>query len=210
LWAWTVAAGCVAVIAVLCALPQSWGDKLTQDTLMDIHASRFALPVVRCLPEFALGLLAYRLSTTRAGASLVRRRWIAIVISLAVILLLPIPRTDFVVVLLFPALVMCLTSDQSLPGRILSSPPAELLGRLSYSIYLIHNLMGGLLNRIHLLAEEHGLRHEQSYAVVVGILLTFLCSYVAYIGIEVPCRRWLRDLFEKRQPSSAAVEPIAP
>ncbi len=121
-----------------------------------------------------------------------------------------IPKSDFVVVLLFPMLVISLTSDQHLPGRILSSAPAEWIGQLSYSIYLTHDLMGRLLGRVHELAEAHGLRHGQTYAAAVGILLTFSLSCLTYSMIEVPSRRWLRTLFEGSRPSSVVVEPSAP
>ncbi len=58
-WAWTSAAACVAAMAALCMLPQSWGHRLTQAALIDLSASRSAVPVLRCLSEFSLGLLAF-------------------------------------------------------------------------------------------------------------------------------------------------------
>ena len=172
--------------------------------------SRFALPVVRCLPEFSLGLLAFRLSATRSRLVLAQSQWVATALCLVIILLLAIPKTDFVVVLLFPILVISLTSDRNLPGRILSSPHVEFIGQLSYSIYLTHDLMGGLLSRVHGLAEQLGLHHGQTYAAAVGILLTFPVSYLAYNFIEVPARRRLRVIFERTRPSVIVVEPSAP
>jgi peptidoglycan/LPS O-acetylase OafA/YrhL len=209
-WAWISAAVCIAVIAILCVLPQSLAHRPTPASIIDLHVSQFALPVVRCLPEFALGLLAFRLSSTPFGLALAARRWNATALCVAIIILMAIPRTDFAIVLLFPLLVMSLTSQQNVPGRILSSPSFEFVGRLSYSIYLTHDLMGGLLSRVHVLVEGFGLRHGQTYAAAVGILLTFPCSYLAYRLIEVPGRRWLRAVFERTRPSSIAVEPSAP
>ncbi len=210
LWAWLSAAFCVAVIAILCVLPQSWGHKPTEATLIDLHVSRFALPVLRCLSEFTLGLLAFRLSATSSSLVLAQDRWVASALCLVIILLMTIPKSDLAVVLLFPVLVISLTSNRHLPGRILSSPGAELIDRLSYSIYLTHDLMGGLLSRVHGLAAGLGLRHGQSYAAAVGILLTFPASYLAYTMIEVPGRRWLRRVFERSPPSSIVAEPSAP
>ena len=209
-WAWRSAIVCVVTLAVLCMLPQSWGHRPTQTTLLDLHASQFALPVVRCLSEFALGLLAFRLSASPFGLVLAQDRWLSGTICVIIIFLMTIPRSDFLVVLLFPTLVISLTSDQHLPGRILSSPGVEFIGLLSYSIYLTHDLMGGLLGWVHGLAYSIGLRHAQTYAAVVGILLTFPISYLAYSLIEVPSRRWLRTLFERTQPPAVVVEPSAP
>lgn len=203
--AWLVLFACVGLLAVLCVVPQSWGHRPRQATLLDLHTSFLAMPVVRCLPEFALGILAFRASATPYGLALARSRWLSVVICLGIILLLMVPRTDLLVVLLFPFLVVSLTSEQHLPGRILASPLAELAGLLSYSIYLTHDLLGGVTGRVHGAVERLGLTHAQTYAAVVGVVLTFPCAYLAYRFIEVPGRRWLRLVFE----GSAPVVPIA-
>ena len=203
--AWLALFACVGLLAVLCVVPQSWGHRPRQATLLDLHTSFLAMPVVRCLPEFALGILAFRASATPYGLALARSRWLSAVICLGIILLLMVPRTDLLVVLLFPFLVVSLTSEQHLPGRILASPLAELAGLLSYSIYLTHDLLGGVIGRVHGAVERLGLAHAQTYAAVVGVVLTFPCAYLAYRFIEVPGRRWLRLVFE----GSAPVVPIA-
>ena len=209
--AWLALSACVGLLAVLCVVPQSWGQRPSQATLLDLHTSHLALPVVRCLPEFALGILAFRASATPHGSALARSRWLSPVLCLGIILLLTIPRTDLLVVLLFPFLVVSLTSEQHRPGRILASPIAELAGLLSYSIYLTHDLMGGLIGRVHGVVERLGLAHAQTYAAAVGVVLTFPCAYLAYRFIEVPGRRWLRLVFEGSAPVVPIVaEPGAP
>jgi peptidoglycan/LPS O-acetylase OafA/YrhL len=104
-------------------------------------------------------------------------------------------------------LIVSVASGDRLPQRLLSSRLAELAGILSYSIYLVHELLGGLLGWLHRQAETHGLAHAQSYAAVICFLLTFPIAWLAYRFIEAPGRRWLRFVFEKdtRKPPTAQV-----
>jgi hypothetical protein len=95
-----------------------------------------ALPVIRCIAEFTLGIVAFRCAATPAGLRIARSAWIAPALCLVVAVFLAFPMSDLAVVLVFPLLVVSLTSESHLPGRILASPPAEFIGRLSYSIHL--------------------------------------------------------------------------
>jgi peptidoglycan/LPS O-acetylase OafA/YrhL len=96
------------------------------------------------------------------------------------------------------------------PSRSVRSAPAELLGKLSYSIYLTHKLLLGLMGWIYLRAHAAALAHAQTYAALLCIALTIPIATAAYVGIEVPGRRWLRALFEAKHPriESALAEGI--
>jgi peptidoglycan/LPS O-acetylase OafA/YrhL len=159
---------------------------------------------LRCLPEFALGLLAYRLAATPFGLGVGSSRWIAPLVCLITFAALALPGTDLVVVTLFPLLLICLASGPHLPGRILASPPAQFAGTISYSIYLTHDLLTGLLNWIHQRVHSAGLAHAQTYAAATGIALTLPIAWLAYRIIEAPGRRWLRGRFEDERIESAA------
>jgi peptidoglycan/LPS O-acetylase OafA/YrhL len=200
---------CVAILAVLSTLPQYWAHQSKPAALLDISDPRLALPVLRCVPEFALGLLAFRVAGTPFGPTVAESRWIAPALCLGAGALMMIPGADLAVVLVFPLLVLSLTSDRHVAGRILACPLAAFLGQLSYSIYLTHNLMGGVLTWTHRHAEGFGLRHAQIYAAAVALLLTFPCAFLAYRFIEAPGRRWLRALFEGAPPGRLLEEPPA-
>jgi len=148
------------------------------------------------VPEFALGLLTFRVAGTPFGRAVAESLWIAPALCLGTCALMMVPGADLAVVVVFPMLVLSLTSDRHAAGRILACPLAAFLGQLSYSIYLTHNLMGGVLTWTHRYAEGLGLRHAQIYAAAVAVLLTFACAFLAYRFIEVPGRRWLRTVFE--------------
>jgi peptidoglycan/LPS O-acetylase OafA/YrhL len=208
--AWLLGASSIAVIAVLCMIPTSVGHQSSAIALLDFHDPRLALPLLRCLPEFCLGLLAFRIAGLPLGRKLSEARWIAPTVSVALVALMAMPRADFAIVMMFPLLILSLVSEQSVPARILGSTAIEFLGQLSYSIYLVHALMWGMITPVHEYVARRGLHHGQSYAVVAATLLTFVCCYFAYRFIEVPGRRWLRQVFEGGRLAPIAVEPAAP
>lgn len=214
-WAWISAIVCAAIIIGLTMLPAAFVRNPTPEALLDLHVSWLGFPVWRCLPEFTLGLLAFRLSGTASGRYLAQSRWITPVLCLAILLLMTLPGTDAIVVLGFPLLLIGLAGDH-LPARLLASPLAELAGKLSYSIYLVHGLLTGVLVHLHQSAQAAGLAHAQSYAAAAGILLTLVLAWFAYRWIEMPGRQWLRVLFASAKPvpsapnSQKALSPAGP
>ena len=137
--AWMSGIACAALVAGLCLLPASFhhGEYKLQ-AMLDFHDVWLALPVFRCLPEFMLGMLAFRVAETPFGLKMGADRWVPLAVSLMTLAALATPRADLAAVLLFPILTICVASGRSIPVRVLSSAPASLLGSLSFSIYLIH------------------------------------------------------------------------
>jgi peptidoglycan/LPS O-acetylase OafA/YrhL len=193
---WLSAIICTGILALFYVLPASLLQEHEVRQPFNFNGYSFALPVVRCIPEFALGILAFRLTGTPFGRRLAASPWIAIAVGLAILALLTVPRSDLGVVLLFPILVTSLASGNHLPDRMLGSPPAELVGRLSYSIYLTHKLLLGLLTWIYLRARATGMAHASLYAAVICMALTLGIALLAYRTIEEPGRRRLRRFFE--------------
>jgi peptidoglycan/LPS O-acetylase OafA/YrhL len=208
LWGWALAGASAMILALLSALPASFHlGGYPQGALLAFSDPWFALPLLRCVPEFMLGLLAYRLAATPFGQSLGSRRWLSPVLCLAGLALLATPGMDLAVVLLFPLLVISVASGTHAPSRVLGSPPAQLLGTLSYSVYLTHFLMVGVLQWVYAFARTSGLAHAHVVAAAVVIPLTFAVAYIAYRCIEVPGRQWLRVAFEGRLNDGAAASP---
>jgi len=215
--AWISAAVCVATLAALCLLPQALvAGQHGADAPLDFHLPWLALPVARCVPEFVLGLLAYRLAMTSTGRVLGSNRWIVPCIALLTLALLTLLRTDFAVILLFVVITTGLVDSrakcwQSAPhqiGRLLASAPANVLGKLSYSVYLTHELLAAALNWFSTTVRVHApdIARQENFGVAIGLaltLLTFPIAYAAYKTIELPGRRWLRAILERR-----AAEPI--
>jgi peptidoglycan/LPS O-acetylase OafA/YrhL len=197
-WGWLGALICAAVLALLCVLPPSLVADYDARTPLNFNGYWHAFPVVRCIPGFTLGILAFRVAGSSVGRRLAASRWVAPALCLTELVLLGLPKTDLCIVLLVPLLVVALASEVSVPGRLLASAPIERLGKLSFSIYLVHKLLLGLESGIYARAHAAGLPHAQTLAAAACIALTFPLALAAYRIIEVPGRRALRTVFEHR------------
>ena len=188
-----------AALFLLVRSPDALLHRPYPEAILDLHEAYHALPLARCLTEFTLGLMAFRFKLASSGSTLLEKRWSPTVLSVLVLLLLMMPRSDLLFVTVIPLWIVSLSAGDQLPQRWLSSDAAELAGTLSYSIYLVHELLGGLLGWLHRLAEQRGVPHAQSCAAIVCFLLTFPISWLAYHFVEAPGRELLRSVFEKER-----------
>ena len=189
--------GLVLCLAVIPAF--AWLPHLLHHATFSVSNDFFDLntnQVLRCLPEFALGILVVRGLGTSWERFFLSRSWIATLLSLVLIALLMFHGTNFVFVLLLPLLVLSLMQGRSLSARLLSSRPVYFLGLISYSLYIVHSLFTGVLVRIHLWAQIHHLRHAQSYAATFAFAIALPLSVLTYYYIELPGSRLLRRWFE--------------
>jgi peptidoglycan/LPS O-acetylase OafA/YrhL len=200
MWGWLFALACVAVLARLCSFSASLHDPTHMPgALLYFWDPWLALPVLRCLPEFGLGMLAFRFAATPYGSRIGTSAVIAPLTCLAIVVLAAQPETDLEVVLLLPLLIVSLASSTHAVGRMLASPLPRFIGALSYSVYLIHFLLiGAVVRGVYAVGHGFGLP-PLAFKVgtaAIGIALTILVAYVAYRTIELPGRRWLRATFE--------------
>jgi peptidoglycan/LPS O-acetylase OafA/YrhL len=162
------------------------------------NLSGHAIPIVRCLSEFTLGLYVYR-----AYRSPVWLRWQSIVwlqpfaVGLYLILL-ACPNSESACVITGTFMILTLSTDSGFIADLLKSKVIYHLGILSYSLYLVHHLFPSLNAVIHRTANQHGLRHGQLIAAFVTIPLALLVSELAVKKIEIPGRRLLRRTFDRR------------
>jgi len=181
---------CVAVITMIAALPDQ--DVVGRLGRLDAHDSASGLPLLRCLSEFCLGLLAYRAAPLLRLTPLVAGGLTASAAAL-IIVLLTLPGTDVALVLLFSALILGLSQERGLVAKILGGPLLHGLGVLSYAIYLLHFRFIWLerVARDRLPATLSANTREAIALVFVSTLL-LATSFCAYAAIEKPGRRWLR------------------
>ena len=199
---------CAVVLALLSFQRASLAHDFNVHEPLNLSGPWLALPVVRCIAEFALGLLSFRVAGTDVSRRVLSNRWVAPLLCGVIVGIMAVPQSDLAVVLLFPVLVTSLANGTHLPARVLSSPPAELAGRLSFSIYLTHKLFYGVLLWVYTRGHAAGIAHAQFYAAAVCIALTAPTAWCAYRFIEVPGRSRLRRLFEGS--SSDTVRSLSP
>ena len=143
-----VAALCVFTLAVLSLIPSDWlppNQRTARLAWMDLSDGRTFYPVFRCLADFTMGLLVWRLWTGKAGQWLARHPWTGDAASLCVLAALFLRNDDTVTVVLFAPLILCLAACNSFTTRALASRLPETLGVVSYSIYLVHQPVRDIL-----------------------------------------------------------------
>ena len=98
-------------------------------------------------------------------------------------------------VLLFPIVILSLTSESTIPGWLLSRRPSIWLGRVSYAVYMSHALSQKLLK--FLIPAEHFVTASLQIRIAViaaQLAVIFAVASLLYYGIELPTRVWIRRL----------------
>ncbi|WP_068115560.1 acyltransferase family protein [Tropicimonas marinistellae] len=160
----------------------------------------------RAIPGFALGMLLHRhrgiydLMTPNTRRIVLASALAAVAVAMA--------NAVFSVVLVLPlAAVVLLTSrDEGHVARVLSVPPLRWLGRISYSIYLLH--VPVIYLAIPTIAQTTGLDPlTLPPGVLIGLILgvTLVSGELSFRFFETPLRRWIRRTF--RPARSRALKP---
>ena len=168
--------------------------------------------IVRCLAGFFLGMLISRFkgrkvfskSPLLAGAA-------EFGLMIAIVLMMSFVSGPFIVLVipLFAMAVSLLQSDDGPVARLLISPVAQYLGRISYSIYMVHSLLVVclliILKRVFTLPMALNQIRETPMVLlnpwmgdllVLGIVAAVVAAAsVTYIFIEEPGRLFGRRLF---------------
>lgn len=92
------------------------------------------------------------------------------------------------------------------PGRLLRNPMLAACGRLSYSVFLLHNFTELLVPPIGIL----GRVLQTDLQAIVLIPLSFLLAQGVWTHIEVPLARLRRSRFQLRPMRGAIADPLAP
>jgi peptidoglycan/LPS O-acetylase OafA/YrhL len=151
--------------------------------------------IARGLTEFTLGVLSYRALTTPFGQRISRHPWAANGITVLIAILLAFRGSDIFLVFLYPFFILSLLKGSTLVSRILGSRVLEYLGLISFSVYLVHTLLTPFLGWIDAWMRSHGRSHAHTFAVAITLPVLLLLSSLTYYSIEVPARRYLRNVF---------------
>lgn len=97
--------------------------------------------VVRCLGGFLIGLGLYQICRDTPSISGRLASGLALMSSAGLVLVMHFDALDLLAVPLFAVLVISLGASVGWVNRRLSTPILQYLGRISYSIYLVHGLV---------------------------------------------------------------------
>jgi len=192
--------GCLTGIITVSLMdsPLVLGSQTLRNGPLDLSTFDSIGPMVRCIAGFSLGLLAYRLRSITQAQDILGSPPIALAAGIAVLTATCIPRTDILLVMLFPPLIISLSLQRGLVAQILSTQAIYTLGVWSYAIYLIHGPFS-ILQRV--LAEglaRHSIHGAGMISTSVTLAIVVTLSAIAYKAIEKPSRSLVQTLLRPR------------
>jgi len=108
---------------------------------LDVWGAGTPFLVLRCLAGFVLGLIGFRLAQHPGVKEQAGRMFAGDVAMASVFLLMLVPNSDVALVLLFVPLTVTLAQQRSWTATLLGSPVVHWFGLISYSLYLVHQLV---------------------------------------------------------------------
>ncbi len=202
----TTAVSLLAVVAVGCWPATEVGfPGQGRSGPLDVYSSATALPLLRCVAEFVLGLMTFRVASNLAGNVSQWAGPLAWVTILAIAALLSRSGWDIAVIALFPVLIVALVPRTGSAGKLLGSPLPYRLGQWSYSIYLIHDKFSHSVGSLRAwLALRIPLASEVTVLVMSALVIGIAAA--SYFVVELPLRKLVLRLI--RRPRPPATEPI--
>lgn len=153
--------------------------------------------LARCVIEFGFGMLVFQ-AYRRGGriCALGRDRWTWVVAALGVASL--VGRSDLAAVAVFPFLVLAFALNTGRPSRMLSHPWLHYLGAISFSIYLVHQMLREAEFWAVRIVHPAPLPPWMALgAALIGSLSVLPLAVLAYHGIERPGRTALNSLVKR-------------
>ncbi|HLN11086.1 MAG TPA: acyltransferase [Xanthobacteraceae bacterium] len=191
----------MAAKAALTSVPVEALGWLAHVTRGDFNQWDGPLALLRCGPEFVLGIVLYRIWRTHAARRICRSDAVFALAFAVVLLCLQFRAPDMAVVALFPLLLLVAVSNESIAARVLNAPLLVWLGEMSYALYLFHNLVQYATKRMlggASIGDSAQLTSCQSLLLcAVMAAVSLLLAALAHRRIEVPGRRYLRDAFAR-------------
>ncbi len=161
---------------------------------------------LRCLLEFTIGICVYQAYRGAMFRSFFQSDVTAFGVFIAIIACFHWQWHDLVSIPLFALLILSASVNQSRFKRLLSARVPQYLGKVSYSVYLIHSLwflvFWNVFPHIDFSTSNGTLSVSVRLIYVFSfIALTILCSHFSYRYVEVGVREYLRrnTAFKLRQ-----------
>lgn len=161
---------------------------------VDLSWTLYRLTILKYIPWFGLGIFVYQVAVSgqRSGDAPAR---ITAVLALACL--------AFVDGWMLAALATVLTAFVwgAATGRLpcLANPVLSFLGTISYTLYLLHENIGWVVQRA-VLARGWPFEASIAAALLVAVVLSALLTYT----VEKPAMRWVRDWYRRRPTALAA------
>lgn len=177
-------------------------DEPKRAGLLDIWNYGTVYPAVRCLADFVLGVVCFRVWQVNGVKQVFSYYWIAPLLTCLIVVLMAVKGADVWIVWLFPLFILALIPNTNWIARFMSSKPIYTLGELSYAIYLIHNQMNYFILALAKRLESIGMRDTlaTAFAMLLFSGIVILLAVFSYRYIEKPARGWINNFTIRRKP----------
>ena len=160
----------------------------------DLDRLRCFSALLRCLSEYIIGISIYKAYAEYYKGYSKYYHYAALPAAVLIVLCLFIHNSDVALVVLFGVLIFSCSTDTGIVARFLGWTPIYFLGEVSYSLYLIHEIVV----RTDKFVFKH--RYSSSYITPINVCVYILCllvlSWISYRFIEIPSRSYLRKKLE--------------
>lgn len=175
-------------------------DEPKRAGLLDIWNYGTIYPVIRCLADFVLGMIVFRVSHLRWIKHIASFSATAPILFIAILGFMTIKQMDIWIVALFPLFILSLLSPSNVVSRMIGSKPIYKLGQLSYAIYLIHNQMNYfilfLAKQFQLMGLSEATAHL--YSLFLFVILIIVLAEISFRYIEKPARNRINHFVIKK------------
>jgi len=192
--------GALAMLPLIAISPALF-DEPKRSGFLDIWHYGTPYPVIRCLADFVMGVIAYRALESARLRRCLGHPGVAGLIGVLTLLLLTVKNADVLIVACFPLLILALQSGQHPAARLIGAAPFYRLGVISYSIYLVHNQLNYFMHDLAGKLLGQGLGTAQATAVSIAVFagLAIVLARITYLCIERPAMLALRKVRKLRE-----------
>lgn len=159
----------------------------------------------RCLLEFILGVCLYQAYRREVAKTILQSDFIALGVFISIAICFHWQWNDLLSIPLFALLILSAAVNQSRFKSLLAGNFPQYLGKISYSIYLVHSLWflvyWNVFPHITLPMSNSVLPLGIRMVYVISfVALTLVCSHFTYRFVEVGTREKLRNVKLFKQP----------
>lgn len=150
----------------------------------------------RCVSEFVIGMYGWRLRSRLPKAGCLAGNRLQFAMLMALLVLMQFTALDTVFVMICAALVIGLSYETSVASGILRSGPLAYLGRISYSIYLVHIILLPVRDHLYNVFGGKDWSDAWLYAVLCSAGLAVLLSALTWRYVERPAQAYFIKKFD--------------
>jgi peptidoglycan/LPS O-acetylase OafA/YrhL len=153
----------------------------------------------RCVTEFVIGMYCWRLRSRLSWTRVLAEDRVQLVMLLALAVLMQFTMLDTAFVAICGLLLIGLSFETSALSAVLRSAPLSHLGRISYSIYLVHITLLPVRDGLARLFESHDVAGAWVWSVLCTAVLALALATLSWRYLEQPAQGFLQRFLRARQ-----------